>query len=423
MMQTMETCPRATESNRRAALLPLALLVCVGAVNYLDRSSLSIAHGPIRQSMHLTETQMGALLSAFSLAYGIAQLPLGPLLDKLGTRRVLGTGIALWSAAQLMVRWVASLSGFIGLRFLLGVGEAPFYPASVKLIRDTVPASSRGRAMAVVNASAMAGQVIAPPLLTALMLWLGWRFMFFASGALGLILAALWFGLLRETSSATSDPATPTVSLHNWLALFRTRFIWCIMLGFGGVNYAAWFYLAWLPAYLEKGHGISIAHTGWLAAVPFVAAAIGMLLSGSLADVQVRRGASAAHVHLRHIIFGMVCSALSTVFVSHADSAIKAVALISSALFFLHFAGNSGWGFAQASSPRHLVATVSGIQNFGSQMIGALAPFLTGWTLDHTHTFAAAFALCAAVTLCGALSYLSLARSPGLRLEETSATL
>ncbi|MES2390240.1 MAG: MFS transporter [Acidobacteriota bacterium] len=400
------------QSLHRGALLPLALLVCVGAINYLDRAALSIAHGPILGDLHLSETQIGALLSAFSFAYGLAQLPIGPLLDRFGARRVLGAGVALWSAAQVAVRWVATLSGFLMLRALLGSGEAPFYPASVKLIADTVPAPQRGRAMAAVNASAMAGQVIAPPLLTALMLWFGWRSMFVISGALGLILAALWFGLLREPAASTTK-ATPTISLDQWTSHFRTRFIWSIMLGFGGVNYAAWFYLAWLPAYLEKGRGISIAHTGWLAAVPFIAAAIGMILSGSLADLQVRRGVPAARAHLRHIVAGLLCSALSSLLVSRAHSVAGAVAVISSALFFLHFAGNSGWGFAQASSPPHLVATVSGIQNFGSQVIGGFAPFLTGWTLDHTHSFVAAFALCAAVTTTGALSYLSLARSKG----------
>ena len=407
--------PGSSESQpvNRGALVPLLLLICVGAVNYLDRASLSIAHGPILFALHLSETQMGALLSAFSLAYGLTQLPSGPLLDRFGARRVLGTGIALWSAAQVIVRWVASLSGFLTLRAVLGAGEAPFYPASIKLITDTVDKPHRGRAIAAVNASAMAGQVIAPPLLTALMLGYGWRSMFVISGALGLALAALWFSLLREAPQSSSITAN-AISFDQWTSLFRTRFIWCIMLGFGGVNYAAWFYLAWLPAYLEKGRGISIAHTGWLAAVPFVAAAIGMFLSGSLADLQVRRGVPAARAHLRHIVFGLLCSALSTLLVNSAHTATGAVAVISSALFFLHFAGNSGWGFAQASSPPHLVATVSGIQNFGSQLIGALAPFLTGWTLDHTHSFAAAFALCAAVTTTGALSYLSLARSQGL---------
>jgi MFS family permease len=409
----MPASSRNQAPTQRTALIPLALLIGVGAVNYIDRASLSIAHGPILLALHLSETRMGALLSAFSIAYGLAQLPIGPLLDRFGARRVLGAGITLWSAAQVAVRWIATLPAFVGLRVLLGAGEAPFYPASIKLITDNVAPPRRARSVAAVNASTMAGQVIAPPLLTALMLSFGWRSMFVLSGLLGLVLAVFWFALLREKTHAPTA-AAPTISFDQWTSLFRSRFIWCLMLGFGGVNYAAWFYLAWLPAYLEKGRGISIAHTGWIAAVPFLAAAVGMFLSGTLADLQVRRGVPATHAHLRHIIGGLFCSALATLLVSRAHSVASAIAVISCALFFLHFAGNSGWGFAQASSPPHLVATVTGIQNFGSQIIGGFAPFLTGWTLDHTHSFVAAFALCAAITSAGALSYLSLARSQGL---------
>jgi sugar phosphate permease len=106
----------------RHQTVTLALLFFAGIVNLLDRSSLSIANANIRTEMHLDATQIGWLLTAFSLAYGFTQLPLIISLDKLGTRSVLGGGLALWSLAQLLTGFVKTLPIFIVLRVMLGAG-------------------------------------------------------------------------------------------------------------------------------------------------------------------------------------------------------------------------------------------------------------------------------------------------------------
>ncbi len=175
------------------------MLIASGLVNFLDRSSLSIAVGSIRAEMHLSATAIGALLSAFSLAYGLAQLPIGPMLDRFGSWRVLGSGLGVWSLAQILTSMVSGMPGFVALRVLLGVGEAPFFPASVKLVRERFPAEHRGRAIGGVNISTTIGQGLAPPLLTALMLWFGWRSMFALIGGAGVALAVLWFAVQRWT--------------------------------------------------------------------------------------------------------------------------------------------------------------------------------------------------------------------------------
>src|SRR5437764_14786144 len=114
----------------------LSLLFLAGVVNFLDRSSLSIANTTVRAEMHLSATEMGWLLSAFSIAYGVAQLPLIGLLDRAGTRAVLGGGLVLWSAAQMLAGFVRGFGSFIVMRVLLGTGEAPFYPAGVRSVRE-----------------------------------------------------------------------------------------------------------------------------------------------------------------------------------------------------------------------------------------------------------------------------------------------
>src|SRR5579864_1237434 len=165
-------------SLRSHQTITLSLLFLAGVVNFLDRTSLSIANSTVRAEMHLSATEMGWLLSAFSLAYGVAQLPLIGLLDRAGTRVVLGGGLIVWSAAQMLTGFVASFPMFLALRVLLGFGEAPFYPAGVRSTREWFGPTARARATAIMSSSQNFGLAIAPPILTGMMLALGWREMF-----------------------------------------------------------------------------------------------------------------------------------------------------------------------------------------------------------------------------------------------------
>ena len=407
-------------SLRRHQTITLALLFLGGLVNFLDRSSLSIANTTVRAEMHLNATQMGWLLSAFSFAYGFAQLPLVGLLDRAGTRFVLGGGLTLWSAAQMLTGFVRGLPTFLFLRVLLGIGEAPFYPAGIRSVREWFSTATRGRATAVMNTSSTLGVAFAPPLLTWMMLRTGWRAMFILLGASGLVVAALWVALhraRRDTPFAEPEPPRAEVPEAAWRALIRQRTVWGMMLGWGGVNYTVWLYLAWLPAYLESERHLSLAKSGWIAALPFLAGAFGMLTSGVISDRLARAGLPLTTIHRRNIVFGMAVSAAGTFLVARSQSTTQAVAATSVALFFIHFAGTSGWGYVQAVSPLRYVASLGALQNFASFMIASAAPVITGWLLDRTHSFTLALGLCSAVTLMGALCYATLAAPSGMHLE------
>jgi MFS family permease len=406
-------------SLRSHQVITLSLLFLAGVVNFLDRSSLSIANTTIRAEMHLNATQLGWLLSAFSLAYGFAQLPLIGLLDRAGTRSVLGAGLALWSAAQLLTGFVRSLPSFLLLRVLLGVGEAPFYPSGVRAVREWFTTDTRGRATAVMSMSQTLGLAVAPPLLTWLMLSVGWRAMFVALGVSGLMVAAAWIAFhraRRDTAFRQNDGKTAAIHDNAWKVLLRQRTVWGMMLGFGGINYTNWLYTAWLPGYLQAERHLSLGKSGWVAAIPFLAGALGMISSGTLADRLARSGMPLTSVHRKNIVVGMIISAASTFVVARSHSTFAAVAGISMALFFIHFAGTSGWGYAQAVSPGRYVASLSALQNFASFMIASAAPVLTGWLLDRTQSFTIALGVCSAVTLLGALSYGTLAGPSGMHL-------
>jgi sugar phosphate permease len=398
----------------------LSLLFLAGVVNFLDRTSLSIANTTVRAEMHLSAFQMGWLLSAFSLAYGVAQLPLIGMLDRAGTRAVLGGGLIVWSAAQMMTGFVTTFPLFVALRVLLGTGEAPFYPAGVRSVREWFSTATRGRATAIMSSSQNFGLALAPPILTAIMLRLGWRAMFVTLGAAGLVVAALWIALhraRRDTEFREEEPVQAVAPEPAWSALIRQRTVWGMMLGWGGINYTVWLYLTWLPAYLQQQRHLSLANTGLIAALPFLAGAVGMLASGALSDRLARAGIPLTTVHRRNIVGGMIVSALSTFLVARSQTTVQAVAGISMALFFIHFAGTSGWGYVQAVSPLRYVASLGALQNFGSFMIASVAPVLTGWLLDRTHSFTLALGVCSAVALLGAISYATLAAPSGMHLE------
>ena len=403
-----------TRTLRSHQTITLSLLFLAGIVNFLDRASLSIANTTIRAEMHLNATGMGVLLSAFSLAYGFAQLPLIGLLDRAGTRSVLGVGLLLWSTAQMLTGFVQSFSSFVVLRVLLGTGEAPFYPCGVRSVREWFSAETRGRATAVMSMSQTVGLACAPPVLTWIMLGVGWRAMFILLGASGVAVAAAWIALHRSrhtTGFHEGDTTNPSRE-SAWKVLLQQRMVWGMMLGFGGINYTNWLYTAWLPGYLQSERHLSLARSGWLAAIPFLAGALGMISSGILSDRLAKAGHPLTVVHRRNVVVGMVFSAASTLAVAHSQSTTQAITGISLALFFVHFGGTSGWGYVQVVAPTHLVASLGALQNFASFMIASAAPALTGWLLDRTHSFTLALSLCSAVTLLGALSYATLAAPP-----------
>ncbi|YCI79938.1 MFS transporter [Enterobacteriaceae bacterium] len=401
----------------------LILLFLAGIVNFLDRSSLSVASEAIRGELGLSATEFGVLLSAFSLSYGLAQLPSGMLLDRIGPRIVLGAGLIFWSLMQALTGLVNSFSHFILLRIGLGIGEAPFMPAGVKAITDWYIQKERGTALGIFNSSTVLGQAIAPPVLVCMQLAWGWRTMFVTVGLAGVIVGVCWyawyrnrgsFALTAEESRFMSAPASPPPRLKfaQWRALFKRRTTWGMILGFSGVNYTGWLYIAWLPGYLQAQQGFSLAKTGWVAAIPFLAAAVGMWVNGLLVDKFARAGYSLTTVRKTAIVAGLVLSALGTLLVVESSTPVQAVAFISMALFCVHFAGTSAWGLVQVMVSEEKVASVAAIQNFGSFVFASFAPVITGWVVDTTHSFNLALVIAACVTFAGAMCYLFIVKDP-----------
>src|SRR5205085_4005503 len=185
---TKPTAPAGIRTRQRTAL---AMLVVAGTLNYLDRSTLSIANPLIRQDLGLSIADMGLLLSAFLWAYAFSQLPGGALTDRLGPRRLLGLGLFVWSLAQGAAGVVASFWQFVIARVFLGAGEAPMFSGAARVVRDWWNVRDRALPTGIWNCSSSLGPTIAPPLLTVLMLEFGWRLMFVIMGIAGIVVALL----------------------------------------------------------------------------------------------------------------------------------------------------------------------------------------------------------------------------------------
>src|ERR1043166_9627372 len=183
---------------RRVQKTALILLLISGVINYIDRASLAVGLPLIRQDADLSLAHSGVFLSAFLCAYAICQLPGGAAVDRFGARLLISAGMVLWSFAQILGGVVSSFSQFMGVRALLGVGESPQFPSSARVVADWFAPRDRGLATGVWNSSSSLGTGIAAPLLTILMIHLGWRWMFIVTGLAGSVVGFTFYCLHRD---------------------------------------------------------------------------------------------------------------------------------------------------------------------------------------------------------------------------------
>lgn len=401
---------------RRVQRTALLLLVISGAVNYVDRATLAVANPLVRHDLGIGVQSMGLLLSAFLWAYAFSQLPAGALVDRLGPRRVLSVGVALWSAAQILGGLVSGFGQFFAARMLLGIGEAPQSPASARVVRDWFNIRARGTATGIWNCSSTLGSAIAVPLVTLLMLQFGWRWMFAFMGIAGLLLAAAFYALHRDpnemaltaTERAHLDEgggSAGPVTLGEWRRLFAFRTTWGMIAGFFGCIYVLWIYNAWLPGYLETDRHMSIARTGWVAAIPFLFGVVGSLAGGRLVDWLVARGVSPINSRKYPMALALLGTALFTVLTAEVRSNNVAIGCISISLFLIYVSTSTAWAMAPVAAPANCTASLGSMQNFGGYVGGALAPTVTGMIGQATGSFRPALLTGAAIAAIAAVAY------------------
>lgn len=402
---------------RRRRIWLVALLVAAGCVNYMDRSTLAVANHDIAGELHLSPSEMGALLSAFAWAYALLQLPIGVLTDRIGPHVMLSVGMGVWSVAQIVSGTVGTFGQFLVARAGLGVGESPMFTAGARAVVNWFPVKDRGWPLGLFNAASSLGPALAPPVLTALMLAYGWRPMFVIMGVAGFIVAAIWAWHYRDPAAAGVSPVDLT-AIHagerggdaganprSWAALFAIPSTWALMGGLFGIVYVTWLYVSWLPAYLESVRKVSVAETGYLAAIPQFAGFIGGCLGGFLTDRLAHRDIDPVMSRKIPTVAGLAIAGVCTGLVPLIDDMHAALALMSAAMFFAYGAGSCSWALGASMTPPNMVATLESVQNIGGSIGGALAPLVTGFIVQGTKAFDWAFVAAALVALASAASY------------------
>lgn len=396
----------------------LFVLLLIGTVNYLDRSTLSIANHGVSHDFGLNAAELGALLSVFSWAYAFGQLPAGPLVDRYGSRWILGGGVLLWSIAQAVSGAARSFGQMIGARLFLGVGEAPTYPSIAKVTASLYPKERRGKPIGFAIMSSTIGPMIGPPLLTGLMLGFGWRAMFIVMGVAGAVLAAVWVLVYRRrdhrlptASAADRTEEVRPISWREWGSLLRHGTSWAMIVGFMGVIYSVWLYLTWLPAYLSDARHLSVSATGWTLVIPYLFGTLGMFSGGLVGDLLTKKLPDLA-ARKWPVCAGLILGGLFTVPAALTSSTVLAVACISGAQYFLNMASGGAWALVSVVADERATGSLGSLQNFGGYFGGAFAPLITGFLVDSTGSFVLALLLSSAIAVVAALVYLFGVRKP-----------
>ena len=385
-MAELELPPVPRRRWRIAALLGIGVLI-----NYFDRVNLSVSHAALITAFGVSNITFGYLSGAYNWTYAMCQLPIGVLLDKFGVKRVGRVGIFLWSVASFAAAGTPNLGGL----FLLGVGEAPTFPANAKAVGLWFPPQERSLATSLFDAGAKFGSAIGVPIIGVALLVAGWRWSFALTGVLSLAYILYFWRVYKDPQddpelSATelafihraplsSVSAAPPAAPSTLGQLLLRRKVLGLAIGMGAYNYVFYLLLTWLPSYLSFALHIDLLHSFLYTSVPWLFATITAVgIGGWLVDFLVKRGFSATRV--------------------------RKVVLVGGTAFGLGILG----AVPALIAGRNDVDKVGGIMNFSNQISGVAAPIVTGYLVTAFHSYAWAFGVAAVYLVVGIAAYIVL---------------
>ncbi|MEP7085980.1 MAG: MFS transporter, partial [Gemmatimonadota bacterium] len=402
---------------RRRIVVLLTMLACI--IAYTDRVSISVAAVAMKEQFGWSQTQKGFVLSAFFVGYLLFMYIAGILSTRYGGKRVLGYSVLAWSIFTLVTPFAAktSLSLLVAARIAMGIGEAGMFPAAYELFGRWVPAAERARAIARLLSGVPVGTVLGLLGSAWLVARYGWPAAFYVFGSLGLIWTWYWF---RDVEN---DPATDarldageqallgverrdaaqsrSETSRGWM--LRASVI-AIVIGQFATMWDLYVLLSWLPSYFRDVQKLSIANAGVFSAAPWAAMFIMTNAAASLSDRLIARGVSTTFVRRVMQCSGLVLCATFLLLTPLAQSPAWALVLLCAATGAL---GCTWCGYSPAMidvAPRRSALLV-GLSNSIGTIPGIIGVAVTGWLVDVSGTYAAAFALAAAVSLAGAIAF------------------
>ena len=374
-----------------------ALLFFATTINYIDRQILGLLAPVLQKDIGWTEMEYSYIVTAFQAAYAIGLVMFGRFVDRFGTRIGYSVSVTLWSFAAMAHATVNTVLGFGLARFGLGFSEAGNFPAAIKAVAEWFPKKERALATGIFNSGANIGAVLAPAVVPWLTVTYGWQKAFIVTGALGFIWVVLWAIFYdrpenkknlspAELAYIHQDPVETTSEKIPWSKLIRYRQTWAFIIGKFLTDPIWWFYLYWLPKYLNKQYGLTITDLGLPLIVIYMMTSIGSIGGGWLSSSFIKRG---WEINKARKTVMLICAILvvSIIVASQVTDLWTSVILIGIAA-----AAHQGWSaniFTTASDmfPKRAVGSVTGLGGMAGSVGGMLfAPFI-GYILEWTGSY------------------------------------
>ena len=392
-----------------------SLIFFITLVNFIDRSAISFVIDPLKQEFHFTDTQFGMILSAFGIGYILLTLIGGILVDKWGTRMIWPLAAIAWSVCVAFLGVATGFWGFIMLRFLLGLAEGPHFPAMTSSISNWLSPSERARALSLGLVAIPLSSVIGAPLTSYLVADFGWRLMFFIISIAGILWAVVWYILFRDRPSESKfvneaerefiAPANASAKKDgiSWKFVFMHPALIANNIGYFAFGYLLFFATLWLPGYFLSQHNLNLKSVGWYLTIPWLVGAIFLKAGGILSDYLYKKTHSSRLARSHVIWSSQLLAAINFVLLSYTSS-------LGLSLFFLSL--GLGFGLMPQAAffsvnidvAKERAGSAQGVTSSCLSVAGVLAPVLTGWLIDLTGKYQAAFLLLAALTAISVVS-------------------
>lgn len=377
----------------------VALVTAITIINYLDRSAIGYAILPIKQEFGFNDTEFGLIGSAFAVGYICATFFSGLIVDRFGTYKVWIIASVVWSVSICLLTLSQGLFSFIFFRILLGIGEAPHFPAMVRTLRNWMPIQERARALGLNLMGVPLASTIGAPLTSYLIYSFGWKIAFWILGSLGIVWAIFWYTLFRthpiesprvsqaELDYIQLDDNAAEVKLPiNWKKIFLNPCLLSNNFAFFSFGYLVFFAITWLPEYLNRTYDLNLKQIGLFLIAPWLTASIFIICGGFLSD-WIWKNTKSLRLARTHIIWiSQLLSALSFLLTLASPNMLWGIFCISLGTGFA-FLPNSAFLALNADLSKHHAGTTQGVMSTFFAFSGVLSPFLTGLLTDLTGNF------------------------------------
>jgi ACS family glucarate transporter-like MFS transporter len=403
-------------SNTRYRVLSLAVLLA--AITYLDRVCISLTAPAMMRDLSLSKVEMSFVFSAFTLAYAIFEIPTGWWGDRIGARKVLTRIVVWWSGFTIATGAVFNYSSLLVIRFLFGAGEAGAWPNAARVFSRWFPVAERGTAQGIFFMGAHLAGGLTPILVTAMLRVMHWRAVFVIFGATGIVWAMAWRWWFRDEPEehkgvnrrelehiqrGRGETASHHLDAATWKRILGSRSLIALCASYFTQSYGFYFFITWLPTYLENERGFTSTKLGLLAGLPLLMSVLADFLGGITTDRMTRRFG----LRIGRCGVGGVSLLLASVLLiagTAIENALAAVILISFALAFSNFLLGASWGACVDMAGSH-AGVISACMNTAGQVGGFLSPIITAVFVERYGSWSAPLYLCGILYFIGALCW------------------